>query len=223
MSAVIDFNLWSHTPPSQVVCLNRLCTYIFHTSEGILKKRSVSLGSQTKPFLVNAETPALQLWMLIASMLSDSGWFWEFSGVRLKVFIQDLRRIMHLIVRLHAVVGTIQQHPRIRMLITSTTKQRTCIFRLLGQLRLTVCRCRGRSRWRRARPLCTRTLYKKLLWPYFKCQLQCCDQLSAWADTRRARKHMLLSLQSAFDLMSVERRLHVDVSSLLCDIQTFSP
>lgn len=38
MSAVIDFNLWSHTPLSQVVCLNRLCTYIFHTSGGILKK-----------------------------------------------------------------------------------------------------------------------------------------------------------------------------------------
>lgn len=171
------------------------------------------------------ETPALQLWMLIASTLNDSGWFWEFSGVRLKVFIQDLRRIMHLIVRLHAVVGTIQQHPRVWMLITSTTKQRTRIFRLLGQLRSTVRRCRGWSRWRRAPPLCTRTLYEKLLWPFFKCQLQCReqDQLSAWADTRRARKHMLLSLQSPFDLMPVERRLHVDVGSLRCDIQTFSP
>lgn len=189
------------------------------------QKTSVSLGSQTKPFLVNAETPALQLWMLIASTLSDSGWLWEFSGVRLKVFIQDLRRIMHLIVWLHAVVGTIQQHPRVWMLITSTTKQRTRIFRLLGQLRSTVRRCRGWSRWRRAHPLCTRTLYKSCcgLFSVSASVLWARQKLSAWADARRARKHMLLSLQSPFDLMSVERRLHVDVGPLRCDIQTFSP
>lgn len=87
------------------------------------KKRSVSLASLTKPFPVNATTAESKLRMLIASTLSDSGWFWEFSGVRLKVFIQDLRGIMHLIVQVHAVVGTIQQYPRIWMLITSTTKQ----------------------------------------------------------------------------------------------------
>lgn len=63
--------------------------------------------------------------MLIASTLSDSGWFWKFSGVRLKVFIQDLRGIRHLIVQAHAAVGTIRQYPRIWMLITLTTKQMT--------------------------------------------------------------------------------------------------
>lgn len=74
------------------------------------------------------KTSKLKQRMLITSTLSDSGCFQEFLGVRLSVFIQDLRGIMHFIVQAHAVVRTIQQYPKIWMLITSTTKQMSNIL-----------------------------------------------------------------------------------------------
>lgn len=76
--------------------------------------------------------------------------------------------------------------------------------------------------------LCTRIPYTQLrkvaVAFIYKCQLQRCelDKLSAWPDTRRARKHMLLFIRSPFYLTSAERHLHMDVSALCCDIQTSS-
>lgn len=183
--ALLFIPTFGHTPPSQVFSLHSLCTYIFHTSGGILKKKICFFGfpdkavpckcskSWIKPPDANC-FHAQRLWLILRVFRSQI----ESIYPRLKEdYAFDC-----------ASACRCGNHPTISKNLDANHLD----YKGKG---LSVA---GRSSGRRARPLCTRIPFERLLWPFFKCQLRCCEQdkLSAWADTRRARKHMLLFFQS---------------------------